>query len=215
MFLEIVNESAVVNQNFRWKIKRRCRGKRIQRVTCLRESKPDGISSRLLRCFLYRLRQRAGTAEICANSDLRLRLDFRKIRSVINGLPHLAENRHPIRPPERGAAAEEGERIVLRSNVVDNDVPQHIFTDLLGKVDVDPEEVVVHLGGLDRLKQGLEPTERRSVPTYPEKFHALQRANITILSSVPDVFQDGREGGDANTSTNKDGNLVARERLRR
>jgi len=181
----------------------------------LGESELNGTSTRILSRFLDRLCQGSGSAEVGADSCLQLRPAPWKVRPAVNGFLHPAVNRIPIRSPEHGAAAKEGERVVFCSSIIDRDIPQHVFANLLGKIDVDPEEVGICLGRLDLLKQGLEPTERGSIPADPEKLDTLQRTNAALLLPVPDVFQDRREGGDTDTSANEYGNLTTGKLLGR
>jgi len=89
----------------------------------LRECKLNGIGTRLLRRLLDRPGQHSRSTEVRANGRLELGLASWKIRSAVNGFPHLAEDRLPIRPSEHGATAKESERVVVRPSVVDSDVP--------------------------------------------------------------------------------------------
>lgn len=77
------------------------------------------------------------------HSDFGLELRFatRNILSGFNGLPHLSVNRHPIGASKHSACSEESERIILCTSIVNRNVPQHVFIDLLREVDVDAEEV--------------------------------------------------------------------------
>jgi hypothetical protein len=46
------------------------------------------------------------------------------------------------------------------------------------------------LGGFDLLKEGLEPTKGRRITANPEELDTTKRAKVTLLLSVPNVFEN-------------------------
>ena len=70
-----------------------------------------------------------------------MRFASRDILTRLDGLPHLAVDSHPVGTTEHGTGAEESERIVLGTSIVDGNIPKHVFTNLLGQVNVDTQKV--------------------------------------------------------------------------
>lgn len=64
-----------------------------------------------------------------------------KVATILDGPLHPWVDGIPIRPSEHGTSTEEGQGVVFRSSVIDSDIPKHIFSNLLGQVDVDSEEI--------------------------------------------------------------------------
>jgi hypothetical protein len=83
----------------------------------------------------------ARAAEVGRDLGLELRIAAGNVLPGLNGLFQLAVDVGPVGAAEHGARAEERERVVVRAGVVDGDVPQHVFVDLLRQVNVDAEEV--------------------------------------------------------------------------
>lgn len=75
------------------------------------------------------------------DGGLQLRVAARNVLAGLDSHAHLLVDTTPIRTTEHGARAEERQGIVFCACVVDRDVPQHVFTNLLCQVDVDAEEV--------------------------------------------------------------------------
>lgn len=83
-----------------------------------------------------------GTAEnTYADPSLELGVSARKILTSLDGVAHAAVDGLPVGTTEHGPGAQESKRIVFSASVVDCNVPQHVLSDFLGKVDVDAEEV--------------------------------------------------------------------------
>lgn len=76
-----------------------------------------------------------------ANFGLDLTCATGQVLTNFNRLPDPTVNALPFRPTEYGAGAEQCQRIILGTSIVDCNVPKHVFVDLLGQVDIDAEEV--------------------------------------------------------------------------
>jgi len=158
-------------------------------------------------CFLDRSSQYTRTTEIGSNFGLELRVATRDILSSLDSLAHTTVDTLPVGTTEHSAAAEERKRIILCSSIINCNVPKHIFTNLLGEVDVNAKEVGISLSSFNFLQQALEPTKRRSIAADPEELHTSERSNFAFSLLIPDVLQDRSEGGDTNTCTNEDSNF--------
>lgn len=56
--------------------------------------------------------------------------------------------------------------------------------------------LTIELSGFDLLKKGLEPAKGGCVTTDPKELDTTKRAEISLLLTVPNMFQNGGEGGD-------------------
>ena len=72
---------------------------------------------------------------------LELRRASREILARFNRLPQSGENALPVGASEHGPRAKQRQGVVLSTGIVDGDVPQHVLSNLLRQVDVDPEEI--------------------------------------------------------------------------
>lgn len=55
----------------------------------------------------------------------------------------------------------------------------------------------MELSGFDLLEKGLEPANGGYVTTNPKELDATERGEISLLLTVPNVFQNGCKGSDA------------------
>ena len=80
---------------------------------------------------------------IATYSDSRLELSVGagKVLTSFNGLAHATVDALPVGATEHGARAEKGQGIVLGACIVDGNIPEHVFADLLSEIDVDTQEV--------------------------------------------------------------------------
>lgn len=127
-----------------------------------------------------------------------------QVLAEFDGAAETAKDSFPVGAAVHGTGPQEGQRIVFSTSIVDDDVPDGIFLELLSEVDVDAKEVGIHLGSFDFLEQTLEPTERRSIPADPEEFNTAESTERALLLPVPDVLEDGGKGSYTNTSTDED-----------
>ena len=72
---------------------------------------------------------------------LQLGIGAGEILARFDGLTHAAVDGLPIGATEHSTSAQQSKRVILCTSVVDSNVPQHILTDLLSKVNVDTQEV--------------------------------------------------------------------------
>jgi len=155
------------------------------------------------------------TTEVGRNSSLELGFAARDVLTSFDGLTQVTIDSHPVGATEHGTRTEEGQWIVVSTSIIDSDIPQHVFADLLGEVDVDAQEVGISLGSLNLVQQALEPTEGRSITADPEEFDTTENTKVATLLSVPDVLEDRCKGGNTDTSSNQDGNFSIENILRR
>lgn len=94
-----------------------------------------------IRLFSDHLSQATRAAEVRADAGLEGRFPTREISSTFNGSSQVGVDGLPVRPAEHGASSQESQGVELGSCVVDSNVPEHIFANLLSEVDVDTEEV--------------------------------------------------------------------------
>jgi len=81
------------------------------------------------------------STEIRPDFGFQLRGAAWDVLPALDGLSHLTVDGHPVRTSEHGTRAEERKRVVLGTRVIDSNVPEHVFADLLREVDVDAQEV--------------------------------------------------------------------------
>jgi hypothetical protein len=91
--------------------------------------------------LLERLGDWRRPAEVRRNLGAELRVCAREVLAGLNGLAEARVDVLPVRTTEHSASAEERERVVRGTGVVDSDVPEHVLVDLLREVDVDAQEV--------------------------------------------------------------------------
>lgn len=68
-------------------------------------------------------------------------VDSRDILAGFDGLAHTTVNGLPVRTTEHRTGTQQGEGVVFGTSIIDSNVPQHIFADLLSQVDVDAQEI--------------------------------------------------------------------------
>lgn len=76
-----------------------------------------------------------------SDSGLELRVGTGDVLTTFHSLPDTTVDCVPIWATEHGARAEQGQGVVVGTNFIDSDIPQHIIIDLLRQVDVDTQEV--------------------------------------------------------------------------
>lgn len=140
----------------------------------LRKSKVNRLGVNRQTLLPDRLGQSCRTAEEGSDLGPKRRLPSRQILAGLDRHPQPPVHRLPVRATENGAGAEKSERIVRLPGVVDRDVPEHVFADLLREEDVHAQEVRVGLCSFDFLEEGLEPAEGGSVTADPEEFDTLE-----------------------------------------
>ena len=79
--------------------------------------------------------------EVSSDSGLELGLTAWEVLAVFNRRPETQVDTLPVRATEHRAGAEQRQRIILGTGVVNCDVPEHVLSNLLGQVNVDTEEV--------------------------------------------------------------------------
>jgi len=143
------------------------------------------------------------STEVDSNARFELTGAAGQVLAEFDGTTKAAKDGLPVGTAIHGTGPQKGQRIVLSTGIVDDNVPDGIFLELLGEVDVDTQKVGVHLGSFDFLEQTLEPTERRSIPADPKEFDTAERTERAFLLPVPDVLEDRGEWSHTNTSTNE------------
>ena len=108
-------------------------------LLCKREV--DIIVIVLLADLLKHTRDGRRPAEVRADGRLDAGAGTRKVLARLNAHTETAVDVLEVGTAEQRTGAEERERVVRRTGVVDGDVPEHVLGDLLGQVDVDTEEV--------------------------------------------------------------------------
>lgn len=174
----------------------------------LGKREPDRGAVVVLASLLESLGNGGRSAEVGTDGGLELGVAAGNVLTGLNSLLDSTIDALPVGATEEGPGAKEGKRVVLGTSIVDRDVPEHVFVDLLGEVDTDAEEVGISLGGLDFLEKTLEPTEGRSITADPEELDTAERADIAPLLAVPDVLKDRSEWRNTDTSTDQDGDLA-------
>ena len=163
-----------------------------------------------------------GPAEI--NADIRAQRALEataQIAMIQNAIAHAGEQPLEIGTAEIGAGFEFGEGIVGGADGVEHDVGRGVEIEPLGQVGVDFQEFDSRGAwrgcrgrrlGFERGQEGLEPFEGRGVATDPDEFHATQPTRwIRAGAEVPDVFEDGSPGGDADAGADEDGDFVVED----
>jgi len=56
--------------------------------------------------------------------------------------------------------------------------------------------LTIELSVFNLLEKGLEPAKGGCVTTNPEELDATESAKISVVLTVPNVFQNGRKGSD-------------------
>ena len=147
------------------------------------------------------------TTEVGPHPGLQLARRAGQVRPALDRAPDVAVDHLPVRSAVHRPRPEERERVVFRPRVVHHNVPHRRLIELLGEVDVDPEEVGVHLRRFDLLKERLEPPETRHVTADPEKFDPTQSPETTALLTVPDVLEDARKRRHTDTCPDQNGHF--------
>jgi hypothetical protein len=126
--------------------------------TNLSEGKIDGCTGVLNACLLERLRDRGRSAEVGLASGLATRspsdmaltyadgvaelsIGARQILPALDGHAQARIYAFPVGAAKEGARAKKRQRIVGGASVVDGNVPERIFVNLLREVDVDAKEI--------------------------------------------------------------------------
>lgn len=76
-----------------------------------------------------------------SNFGPELRVSTGQVLTSLNRFFHTTIDSLPVRTAEHGTSTEESQWIILGTGIVDGNVPQHIFANLLGQVNVDTQEV--------------------------------------------------------------------------
>jgi hypothetical protein len=177
----------------------------LEMLLCKR--KVDRLSINRQTLLLDRLGQSRRSAKERPDLGAQRSLPTGEILPRLDRHPQPAVDRLPVWPAKDRARAEERERVVRLPGVVDCDVPEHVFVDLLREEDVHAQKVWVGLGSLDFLEQGLEPAKRGGVSADPEELDTLQRAQVPTALAVPDVLQDARKRRNTDPSADQNRNL--------
>jgi len=182
-----------------------CSTHRLEVFLCEGELDCRGIRrvARITNC----LGQNVGSTEIGSDARAKLTLRTGQVLASLNGVADVGVDRGPVWTTIHGTSAEECQGVILCTGIVDNDVPHGCLVELLRKVNIDAQEVGIHLCSLDLLEQALEPSERGSVTADPEKFDTPEGTKSTALLPVPNVLKDGSERSDTDTGTDEDGDF--------
>lgn len=139
-----------------------------------------------------------------------LRFASRKILTRLDSLPNSSKDSLPIRSTVHRASAKQSQGVIVSSCIVDGNIPQHVFADLLSQVNIDAQKVgwtktirkqihiksnalTIGLRGFYFLEQALEPSERRSIATNPEELYAAERTEISSALTIPNMLQNRGE----------------------
>ena len=128
-----------------------------------------------------------------------------------------AEHAVPVGATEVRGGPEARDRILLRADVLHDDVVHVLLADLRRQVDVDLDAVLRVLL-LDRVQERVEPLGGAEVADDPREVHlgeARRLRRVEVVHPVPDRLEDRRERGDTNTRTDEQHRLVVEEVLRR
>jgi hypothetical protein len=87
------------------------------------------------------IRFRTYPAEIGSNARAKLTLRTGEVLASLNGVADVGVDRGPVWTSVHGTSAEKCQGVVLCTSIVDNDVPHGRLVELLGKVNVDAQEV--------------------------------------------------------------------------
>lgn len=156
---------------------------------------------------LNSLGENGRSTEIDSASRFELTGAAGQVLAKFDRVAEAAEDSFPVGATIHGTGPQEGQRIVFSTGIVDDNVPDSVFLEFLSEVDVDAEEVGIHLGSFNFLEKTLEPTEGRSIPADPEEFDTAESTKRALLLPVPDVLEDGGEGSHTNTSTDENSDL--------
>lgn len=128
-----------------------------------------------------------------------------------------AEHPVPVRAAEVRGRAQVRDRVLLRADVLHDDVVHVLLLDLRGQVDVDLDPVLRVLL-LDRVQERVEPLGGAEVADDPREVHlreARRLRRVEVVHAVPDRLEDGRERRDADTGADEEHGLVVQEVLGR
>ncbi len=128
-----------------------------------------------------------------------------------------AEDAVPVRAAEVRRRAQARDRVLLRADVLHNDVVHVLLLDLRRQVDVDLNPVLRVLL-LDGVQERVEPLRRAEVTDDPGEVHLGQARGlraVEVVHPVPDRLEDRRERRDTDTGTDEENRLVVQEVLGR
>lgn len=132
-------------------------------------------------------------------------------------LRNRAEHAVPVRAAKVRRGTEARDCVLLRADVLHDDVVHVLLADLRRQVDVDLDPVLCVLL-LDRVQQRVEPLRRAKVADHPREVHLRQPRRLRVVEvvhPVPDRLQDRRERRHTNTRADEEHRLVVQEVLRR
>lgn len=164
------------------------------------------------------------TAEVHTDRRLHAPLEAVHVGAVEDAVAHGLEHALEVGTAEVGARLELRQRVMIGPNTIEDDVLLRVHVELLREVGVDLEELHAVAAGdarrlralrLERRQQRLEPLERARVLAHPDELHAAQAPRrVRAVAQVPDVLQDRRPRGDADTRADEDGDFVLEHVLR-
>lgn len=129
-----------------------------------------------------------------------------RFRGTMN-LPYTLINHIPIRPPKVRRRSESRNSITIRIRIIDHDIRRVIHLDLRRQVRVDLN-MVIHILRFDSKQQRAEPFEGAEITTDPEEIHFAETGLLLwVVHAVPDGFQDGGEGCDADSGADEHGDF--------
>lgn len=164
-------------------------------------------------------RRRIRPTEIHPHLRPDTRIQPANIRPTQNPIPHRAKQPLEIRPPEVRPAPQLRQRIHRRAHAVELNVLDRVLVEALREVRVDAEELrrTLRVGcggglGFEAGEQRLEPFEGGGVLADPDELDAAQPGGrVGPAAQVPDVFENGGPGRDADAGADEDGDLVVED----
>lgn len=164
-------------------------------------------------------RRRIRPTEIHPHLRPHTRVQAADIRPAQDAIAHRAEQALEVRAPEVRPAAQLRQRVDGRAHAVELDVLDRVRVEALRQVRVDAQELrrALRVGrgrglGLEAGEQRLEPFEGGGVLADPDELDAAQaRGRVGPGAQVPDVFEDGGPGRDADAGADEDGDLVVED----
>ena len=161
------------------------------------------------------------SAEIDSDVGFQVPFQATHIAPVQDAILHRREQLLEVRAAKVRARLELREGIDVRADAVEVDVGGGVEVEALGEVGVDAEELGRgrrrRVGGFGALgfeagEEGLEPFEGGGVFADPDELDAAETARrVGGRTEVPDVFEDGRPGSDANASADEDSDFVVED----
>lgn len=109
----------------------------------------------------------------------------------LDGVSKILIDNRPIRATIHSTAAKKRERVIIRVVIVNCDIPQHVFADLLRQVNINAQKVSCHLLKLNQFVRGDEAHGQLVQPLQlPKDSETIQKMGRHGRSRRRQPFED-------------------------